>query len=83
MRGLLRAGGGNGRAALDGGAARDVQHVDAGLLQATRDVDHVVEGQTTVGVLVARDTDVDDKVLAAALANLGDDLEQEAHTGVE
>ena len=35
MRGLLRAGGGNGRAALDGGTARHMNHVDAGLLQAT------------------------------------------------
>ena len=60
-----------------------MNHVDAGLLQATRDVDHVVEGQTAIGVLIARDADVDDKVLAAALANLGDDLEQEAHTSVE
>ena len=83
MRGLLRAGGGNRGAALDGGAARHVNHVDAGLFQATRDVDHVVEGQAAIGVLIARDADVDDKVLAAALANLGDDLEQEAHTGVE
>ena len=83
VRGLLRAGGGNGGAALDGSAARHVDHVDAGLLQATRDIDHVVEGQAAIGVLVARDTDVDDKVLAAALANLGDDLEQEAHAGVE
>ena len=83
MRSLLRTGGGNGGAALDGGAARHVNHVDAGLLQATRDVDHVVEGQTAIGVLVARDADVDDKVLAAALANLGNDLEQEAHAGVE
>ena len=83
VRGLLRTGGGNGGPALDGGAARDVQHVDAGLLQATRDVDHVVEGQAAVGVLVARDADVDDEVLAAALANLGDDLEQEAHASVE
>ena len=83
VRGLLRAGSGNGGAALDGGAARHVDHVDAGLLQATRDVDHVIEGQTTIGVLVARDTDVDDEVLAAALANLGDDLEQKAHAGVE
>lgn len=57
--------------------------VDAGLLQATRDVDHVVEGQTAIGVLITRNADVDDKVLAAALTNLGDDLEQEAHTGVE
>ena len=83
VRGLLRTGGGNGGAALDGSAARHVDHVDAGLLQATRDIDHVVEGQAAIGVLVARDTDVDDKVLAAALANLGDDLEQEAHAGVE
>ena len=83
VRGLLRAGGGNRGAALDGGAARHVDHVDAGLLQATRDVDHVVEGQAAIGVLVARNTDVDDKVLAAALANLGDDLEQEAHAGIE
>ena len=60
-----------------------MNHVDTGLLQATRDVDHVVEGQTAIGVLVARNTDVDDKVLAAALANLGDDFEQEAHAGVE
>ena len=60
-----------------------MNHVDAGLLQATRDVDHVVEGQTAIGVLIARDADVDDKVLAAALANLGDDLEQKAHAGVE
>ena len=75
MRGLLRTGGGNRGAALDGGAARHMNHVDAGLLQATRDVDHVVEGQAAIGVLVARDTDVDDKVLAAALANLSDDLE--------
>ena len=83
VRGLLRTGGGNGGAALDGSAARHVDHVDAGLLQATRDIDHVVEGQAAIGVLIARDTDVDDKVLAAALANLGDDLEQEAHTGIE
>ena len=83
VRGLLRTGGGNGGAALDGSAARHVDHVDAGLLQAARDVDHVVEGQAAIGVLVARDTDVDDEVLAAALANLGDDLEQEAHAGVE
>ena len=83
VRGLLRAGGGNGGPALDGGAARHMNHVDAGLLQATRDVDHVVEGQAAIGVLIARDTDVDDKVPAAALANLGDDLEQEAHAGVE
>ena len=83
MRGLLRAGSGNGGAALDGGAARHVNHVDTGLLQATRDVDHVVEGQAAISVLIARDADVDDKVLAAALANLGDDLEQKAHAGVE
>ena len=83
VRGLLGAGGGNRRATLDSGAARHVNHVDAGLLQATRDVDHVVEGQAAIGVLIARDADVDDKVLAAALANLGDDLEQEAHAGVE
>ena len=83
VRGLLRAGGGNRGAALDGGTARHMNHVDAGLLQATRDVDHVVEGQAAIGVLIARDADVDDKVLAAALANLGDDLEQEAHAGVE
>ena len=83
MRGLLGTGGGNCGAALDGGAARHMNHVDAGLLQATRDVDHVVEGQTAIGVLIARDADVDDKVLAAALANLGDDLEQKAHAGVE
>ena len=83
MRGLLRTGGGNCGATLDGGAARHMNHVDAGLLQATRDVDHVVEGQAAIGVLVARDTDVDNEVLAAALANLGDDLEQEAHAGVE
>ena len=83
VRSLLRASGGNCRAALDGGTARHVNHVDAGLLQATRDVDHVVEGQAAIGVLVARDTDVDDEVLAATLANLGDDLEQEAHAGVE
>ena len=60
-----------------------MNHVDAGLLQATRDINHVVEGQTAIGVLIARNTDVDDKVLAAALANLGDDLEQEAHASVE
>ena len=60
-----------------------MDHVDAGLLQTTRDVDHVVEGQAAIGVLVARDTDVDDEVLAAALTNLGDNLEQEAHAGVE
>ena len=83
MRGLLGTSGGNRGAALDGGATRHVDHVDAGLLQATRDVDHIVEGQATIGVLVARNTDVDDKVLTAALANLGDDLEQEAHAGVE
>lgn len=83
MRGLLGTGGGNRRAALDSGATRHVDHVDTSLLQATRDIDHVVEGQTAVGVLIARDADVDDKVLAAALANLGDDLEQEAHAGVE
>ena len=83
MRGLLGTGGGNRGAALDGGAARHVNHVDAGLLQATRDIDHVVEGQAAIGVLIARDTNVDDEVLAAALTNLGDDLEQEAHTGVE
>ena len=83
MRGLLGTGSGNRGAALDGGTARHVNHVDAGLLQATRDVDHVVEGQAAIGVLIARDADVDDKVLAAALANLGDDLEQEAHAGVE
>ena len=83
VRGLLRAGGRNRGTALDGGAARHMNHVDAGLLQATRDVDHVVEGQTAIGVLIARDADVDDKVLAAALANLGDDLEQKAHAGVE
>ena len=35
MRGLLRTGGGNRGAALDGGTARHVNHVDAGLLQAT------------------------------------------------
>ena len=35
VRGLLRAGGGNRRAALDGGAARHMNHVDASLLQAT------------------------------------------------
>ena len=35
MRGLLGAGGGNCGAALDGGAARHMNHVDAGLLQAT------------------------------------------------
>ena len=83
VRGLLRAGGRNRGTALDGGAARHMNHVDAGLLQATRDVDHVVEGQAAIGVLIARDADVDDKVLAAALANLGDDLEQEAHAGIE
>ena len=83
VRGLLGTGGGNRGAALDGGTARHMNHVDAGLLQATRDVDHVVEGQAAIGVLIARDADVDDKVLAAALANLGDDLEQEAHAGVE
>ena len=83
MRGLLGTGGGNCGAALDGGTTRHMNHVDAGLLQATRDVDHVVEGQAAIGVLIARNADVDDKVLAAALANLGDDLEQEAHTGVE
>ena len=83
MRGLLRAGCGNRGAALDGGAARHVDHVDTGLLQATRDVDHIVEGQAAIGVLVARDADVDDEVLAAALANLGDDLEQEAHASIE
>ena len=83
MRSLLRAGGGNRGAALDGGAARHVDHVDAGLLQATRDIDHVVEGQAAIGVLVARNTDVDDEVLTAALANLGDDLEQKAHAGIE
>ena len=60
-----------------------MNHVDAGLLQATRDINHIVEGQTAIGVLIARDADVDDKVLAAALANLGDDLEQEAHAGIE
>ena len=60
-----------------------MNHVDTGLLQATRDIDHVVEGQAAVGVLVARDTDVDDEVLAAALANLGDDLKQEPHASVE
>ena len=60
-----------------------MNHVDTGLLQATRDIDHVVEGQTAIGVLIARDTDVDDEILAAALANLGDNLEQEAHAGVE
>ena len=83
MRGLLGTGGGNCGAALDGGATRHMNHVDAGLLQATRDVDHVVEGQAAISVLIARDADVDDKVLAAALANLGDDLEQKAHAGVE
>ena len=83
VRSLLRAGGGNRGAALDGGAARNVDHIDAGLLQATRDIDHIVEGQAAIGVLVARNTNVDDEVLAAALANLGDDLEQEAHAGVE
>ena len=83
VRGLLRTGSGNRGAALDGGAARHVNHVDAGLLQATRDVDHVVEGQAAIGVLIARDADVDDKVLTTALTNLGDDLEQEAHAGVE
>ena len=83
MRGLLSTGGGNCGAALDGGTTRHMNHVDAGLLQATGDVDHVVEGQTAIGVLIARNADVDDKVLAAALTNLGDDLEQEAHTGVE
>ena len=60
-----------------------MDHVDTGLLQATRDIDHVVEGQAAIGVLVARNTNVDDEVLAAALANLGDDLEQEAHTSIE
>ena len=83
VRSLLRAGGGNRGTALDGGAARHVDHIDAGLLQATRDIDHVVEGQAAIGVLVARNTDIDDEVLAAALANLGDDLEQEAHAGIE
>ena len=83
MRGLLRAGSGNRGAALDGGAARHVDHVDAGLLQATRDIDHVVESQAAIGVLIARDTDVDDEVLAAALANLSDDLEQKAHASIE
>ena len=83
VRGLLGTGGRNRGTALDGGAARHMNHVDAGLLQATRDVDHIVEGQTAIGVLIARDADVDDKVLAAALANLGDDLEQEAHAGIE
>ena len=83
MRSLLGAGSGNRGAALDGGAARHVDHVDAGLLQATRDINHVVEGQAAIGVLVARNTDVDDEVLAAALANLGDDLEQEAHASIE
>ena len=83
VRGLLRTGGGNRGAALDGSAARHVDHVDASLLQATRDVDHVVEGQTAIGVLVARDADVDDEVLATALANLGDDLKQEPHASVE
>ena len=83
VRGLLGAGGGNRGTALDGGAARHVDHIDAGLLQATRDIDHIVESQAAVGVLVARDTDIDDEVLAAALADLGDDLEQEAHTGIE
>ena len=83
MRGLLRAGGGNRGAALDGGAARHVDHVDTGLLQTTRNVDHVVEGQAAIGVLIARDADVDGEVLATALANLGDDLEQKAHAGVE
>ena len=83
VRGLLGTGSGNRGAALDGGTARHMNHVDTGLLQATRDVDHVVEGQAAIGVLIARDADVDDKVLAAALANLGDDLEQEAHAGVE
>ena len=83
VRSLLGAGSGNRGAALDGSAARHVDHVDAGLLQATRDINHVVEGQAAIGVLVARNTDVDDEVLAAALANLGDDLEQEAHAGIE
>ena len=83
MRGLLRTGGGNRGAALDGGTARHVNHVDAGLLQTARDINHVIEGQAAIGVLIARDADVDDKVLAAALANLGDDLEQEAHASVE
>ena len=83
MRGLLSTGGGNCGTALDGGTARHVNHVDAGLLQATRDIDHVVEGQAAIGVLIARDTNVDDEVLAAALTNLGDDLEQKAHAGVE
>jgi hypothetical protein len=72
-----------GIAALDGGAAGDVDHVDAGLLEAAGHVDHVVEGEAAVRVLITGDAHVDDEVLAAALADLGDDLQQEAHARVQ
>ena len=66
----LCAGGGDGTAPLDGGAAGHMDQIHAGLFQLLGNVGGIVDIQTAVAVFVTGDADVDDEVLAADTPDL-------------
>ena len=79
----LRAGGGDGTAALDGGASGDMDQIHAGLFQLLGNIGGIVDIQTTIAVFIAGNADIDDEIFSADPAHFFNDFQRQPQPAVD